>query len=99
MKTAVIDGVKVAFPDEMGEREVADYVAEQKKPIPSQGRRLAQLEILLCGNGEVELIPHYDTVIRVRRNPGYIGATDRLGEAKKAEERLRAAHMSTGQEE
>jgi hypothetical protein len=98
MKRATIDGVKVAFPDEMGEREASGYVASQKR---QSRQRLAAMEIdIVFGGKGVELRPHYDTIVRfVRRNPGYISTADRFNEAKKAEERLRAAHMSIGREE
>jgi anaerobic ribonucleoside-triphosphate reductase activating protein len=92
-----IDGVWVRLPASMDVSEARHYVEEQKRPEYSGGKRLKEVEIALCGKKDVELKPHYDTVVRVRRITGYLSTADRFNDAKQAE--LAARCPSIGTEE
>ena len=85
-----MDGVRVVFPDEMGQKEALGYLREQLTLKPAL--RLSRLDIVIDG-AEAVLCPHYDTVRRVRRVTGYLSALDNFTAAKKDEVRARERHV------
>ncbi len=74
----------------MPDCEAAFYVREE---LALGKGRLAAMEIEILPGGYVNLRPHYDTVIRVRRVTGYLSATVNFNDAKRAEMAAREGHI------
>jgi hypothetical protein len=89
--TKIVDKVIVNYPSEMSEAEVLDYLKEELERA-KVGKILAELDITLDGN-DVELHPHYDSVVRIRRITGYLSTRPRFNDAKREEEFSRVTHL------
>lgn len=88
--TYELDGVKVSCADGISEQEAALYLHDQLQVMPHKS--LLALDLALNGE-EVEVRPHYDSIVRVRRITGYLSTLPRFNDAKRAEASERVAHL------
>ena len=89
-----MDGIAVAFPEEMEETEAREYV---RRGQALYGGRLKGIEITIPEDdpGDVELSYDVESVPfqRIRRITGYlVGTLERFNDAKRAEEHDRVKH-------
>ncbi len=89
MKISIILGVKVTRPNSMPEAEASEYVEDQLKVRKG---KLVAMDIKLADDGFVELHPHYDSVIRIRRITGYLSEVKNFNPAKQDEAAARVVH-------
>ena len=89
--TAHFKNIQITYPDTMSYEEALSYVNEELELNPT--KRLKTLEIKLCSETEVTIIPQYDTINRVRRITGYLSNLPNFNDAKKAEANDRVKHM------
>ncbi len=86
------ENVHVMYPAEMSQEEALCYVQEELDANPKM--RLTSIEIKLGADSqEVQLVPQYDTISRVRRITGYLSTIPKFNDAKRAEEHDRVAHF------
>ncbi len=83
--------IQITYPENMTPEEALQYVHEELELNPT--KRLKTLEIKLCSETEVTIIPQYDTINRVRRITGYLSNLPNFNDAKKAEANDRVKHM------
>ena len=84
----IIDNVKINCNEEISEQETAAYINMMKSPE----KRLVELDIKIKDD-DVMLIPHYDTIVRVRRITGYLSNVNNFNSAKKHEQSDRVKHF------
>lgn len=86
------ENVQVMYPAEMSQEEAISYVQEELDANPRM--RLTKIEIRLgADQQDVELVPQYDTISRVRRITGYLSTIPKFNDAKRAEEHDRVSHF------
>ena len=84
----IIDNVKINCKTEISEQEARTYFNMMKKP----DKMLKELDIDIDGE-DVNLKPHYDTIVRVRRITGYLSNVNNFNAAKKHEQSDRVKHF------
>ena len=84
----IIDGVKLNCNYEISEAEARTYFNMMKRP----DKILKELDIDIDGE-EVDLRPHYDTIVRLRRITGYLSNVNNFNAAKKQEQSDRVKHF------
>ena len=84
----IVDNVKINCNIEISEQEALAYCNLLKSPE----KRLVELDITIEGD-DVNLKPHYDTIVRVRRITGYLSNVKNFNAAKKSEASDRVKHF------
>ena len=84
----ILDNVKINCNIEISEQEARSYFILMKSPE----KRLVELDIIIEGD-QVNLKPHYDTIVRVRRITGYLSNVNNFNAAKKSEQSDRVKHL------
>ena len=84
----IIDKVQINCNYEISEAEARTYFNLMKKP----DKMLKELDIDIDGE-DVNLRPHYDTIVRVRRITGYLSNVNNFNAAKKSEQSDRVKHF------
>jgi len=85
----IIDNVKINCNIEISKQEARTYLTMQKE---FHSGNLKELDINIIGD-DVELIPHYDTIVRLRRITGYLSNVKNFNAAKKEESHDRVKHF------
>ena len=84
----IIDNVQINCKNEISEQEALAYCNLMKSPE----KRLVELDITIEGD-DVNLKPHYDTIVRVRRITGYLSNVKNFNAAKRHEQSDRVKHF------
>ena len=85
----IVDNIKINCNIEISAEEARSYFNLMKSPE----KRLVELDITIEGD-EVNLKPHYDTIVRVRRITGYLSNVKNFNAAKRHEQSDRVKHFN-----
>lgn len=86
----IIDNVQINCNYEISEEEARAYFNYEKQLRPNM--TMLALDIDIDGD-EVTLIPHYNTIVRVRRITGYLSNVKNFNSAKQKEQSDRVKHL------
>lgn len=82
--------IVVRYSDNMSFEEAISYVNDElDKKLPYPLKEIS----LVANDADVDVLPFYDTITRIRRVTGYLSTEERFNDGKLAELKDRIAHF------